>query len=290
MSWLRIIAATLALAALAGCSTVRLGYWQAPNLLYWWIDGYADLNEAQSARVRQDSDRFMAWHRAEELPRYIALLRRWQAMAPHELTADAVCRQYGELHQAWVRMAEQGSPALAALALQLDATQLAHLERHQRKQQESFAKDFIEGTPDQRLQRRMDRTLGRYKDLYGSLTPAQQALAREGLISSPFDPEAALQERRRRDEELRRLIGQWQALPPGDARLERATTEAANRLRSLLPPAEATAAPMAQVLRHGCTQYAALHNSTSPQQRAHAMQVLQSYEADFRALIRPPTD
>src|SRR5690606_4368075 len=123
LSWLRIIAATLALAALAGCSTVRLGYWQAPNLLYWWIDGYADLNEAQSARVRQDIDRFMAWHRAEELPRYIALLRRWQAMAPHELTADAVCRQYGELHQAWVRMAEQGSPALAALALQLDATQ-----------------------------------------------------------------------------------------------------------------------------------------------------------------------
>lgn len=286
MSWLRIITATLALAALAGCSTVRLGYWQAPNLLYWWIDGHADLDEAQSARVRQDIDRFMAWHRTEELPRYAELLRRWQAMVPHDLTADAVCRQYDELHQAWMRLAEQGSPALAALALQLDATQLAHLERHQRKQQESFAKDFIQGTPEQRLRRRMDRTLGRYKDLYGSLTPAQQALVQEGLAGSPFDPEAALQERRHRDDGLRQLIAQWQALPPGDAQLARATTEAAGWLRSLLPPAQATAAPMAQVLRHGCAQYAALHNSTSPQQRAHAVQALQAYEADFRALAR----
>lgn len=286
MSWLRIITATLALAALAGCSTVRLGYWQAPNLLYWWIDGHADLDEAQSARVRQDIDRFMAWHRAEELPRYAELLRRWQAMAPHDLTADAVCRQYGELHQIWERLAGQGSPALAALALQLDAAQLAHLERHQRKKQESFAKDFIQGTPEQRLRRRMDRTLGRYKDLYGNLTPAQQTLVKEGLASSPFDPEAALQERQQRDDGLRRLIGQWQAMPSDDARLARATTEAADWLRPLLPSNRDTAAPMAQVLRHGCAQYAALHNSTSPQQRAHAVQALQAYEADVRALTR----
>ncbi|MDX9969892.1 MAG: hypothetical protein RBS47_12790, partial [Hydrogenophaga sp.] len=54
LTWLRIIAASLVLLALGACSTVRIGYGQAHNLLYWWIDSYADLHDGQSSQVRQD--------------------------------------------------------------------------------------------------------------------------------------------------------------------------------------------------------------------------------------------
>ena len=47
----RIIARSLLLGlfalALVGCSMLRLAYSQGPSLAYWWIDGYADLNDAQ---------------------------------------------------------------------------------------------------------------------------------------------------------------------------------------------------------------------------------------------------
>ena len=63
----RIIARALVLGLLSlvlvGCSALRLAYNQAPSLGYWWIDGYADLNEAQTGQLRRDIDAFFAWHR-----------------------------------------------------------------------------------------------------------------------------------------------------------------------------------------------------------------------------------
>ena len=43
----------LALAGLSGCSALRLGYNTAPELAYWWIDGYADFDDAQAPQVVQ---------------------------------------------------------------------------------------------------------------------------------------------------------------------------------------------------------------------------------------------
>ncbi|MCX7224461.1 MAG: hypothetical protein NT071_02345, partial [Burkholderiales bacterium] len=49
----RIIGLLLAL-LLSGCSALRLGYSQAPELAYWWLDSYFDFTEAQTTRVRAD--------------------------------------------------------------------------------------------------------------------------------------------------------------------------------------------------------------------------------------------
>ena len=39
---------------LAGCSAVRLAYNQAPDLMYWWLNGYVDFDaEAGRARTRR---------------------------------------------------------------------------------------------------------------------------------------------------------------------------------------------------------------------------------------------
>lgn len=284
LTWLKIIAATLALLALGACSALRIGYGQAPNLIYWWIDGYADLNDSQSAQIRSDIDRFMAWHRSQELPRYAALLKRWQDMAQHNVTAEAVCRQYDDLREAWVRMAEQAGAPLARLAVQLDATQMAHFERHQHKSHESFEKDFLRGSPEQRLNRRTDRLLDRYETLYGPLSREQEALVRQGLARSPFDPQQTQQERLRLAAELRDMIRQWQALPPGATRQTVKERAAGEWLARRLPPRQATDHPTAQVIRHGCEVYAALHNSTTPEQRAHSVRVLRDYETDIRSL------
>lgn len=286
LTWLRIIAAGLMLTLLGACSTLRMGYNQAPNLLYWWVDGYADMTDAQSAQLRQDIDRLLVWHRETELSRYADLLRRWQGMAMRDMTAEESCRQVDELRSAWLRLLDQGAPALARLALTLDDAQVAHLQRHQLKGQQGFEKDFLRGTPQALLKRRTDRLRNRYETLYGRLTPAQEALVLQGIMGSPFDPAQALQERQRRDEELLQLIGQWQERPPGPAREAQVSREIAEWIASALPPAQATGHRNAPLIRHGCTQHAALHNSTSPRQRAHAVKVLQTYEADLRALSR----
>jgi hypothetical protein len=54
--------------------------------------------------------------------------------------------------------------------------------------------------------------------------------------------------------------------------------------RLLNSPTPGYAAYSASLVKDGCAQFAALHNSTSPEQRAHAIGVLKGYEADLRAL------
>ena len=40
--------AALVLLGLGGCSAVKLSYQNAPELTYWWLDSYLDLNDTQS--------------------------------------------------------------------------------------------------------------------------------------------------------------------------------------------------------------------------------------------------
>ena len=94
---------------LAGCSTLQLGYNQAHTLLYWWIDGYADLGDMQSARLRQDIDGLLAWHRQQELPAYAQRLRQWRTLAAQDLTAEQVCREADALRTATGPDADHGS-------------------------------------------------------------------------------------------------------------------------------------------------------------------------------------
>ena len=285
---------TLALAgtvlALAGCSALQLGYNQAPSLIYWWVDGYADLDDVQSARVRQDIDRWLAWHRQTELPVYAERLRQWRALAASDLSAEQVCAQTEVLRSAAGRLIERGHEPLARLALSLSPAQLQHMERHQTKGNEGFEKDFLRGNAEQRLERRVERAVDRYETLYGELSNAQVALVRKSLLDSPFDPARTLADRRARQAELLGLIRQLQAGPAGrttgDGPAPRAAAQALQAwLQRGLFALPAAGGDAAGWVRHGCQAFALLHNSTSPAQRQHAQREIRRYEDDLRALV-----
>ena len=53
---------------ISGCSALRIGYSTAPDLVYWWLDGYVDFNADQTTRVRAVIAQWFAWHRRAELP------------------------------------------------------------------------------------------------------------------------------------------------------------------------------------------------------------------------------
>lgn len=294
----RIIARTLLFAgvllALVACSAARVAYNQAPSLAYWWIDGYADLNDGQSVQLRQDIDRFFDWHRRQELPVYASRLVQWQALAAQDITADQVCQQFDALRAAYLRAGERGVEPLARLALQLSPEQLQHLARHQEKGNQGFEKEFLRGSAEQRLENRLDKAIDRYETLYGTLTDSQRRLIQTGLQQSPFDPQRSQAERQRRQAALLQTIRLLQATQGsawadnGSRPVPAAAVEAARAYvqRLLKSPTPGYADHTEALVRHGCAQFAALHNSTSPSQREHAAQVLQGYADDLRALAR----
>lgn len=287
---LRIIARGLFLTLLAlvlvACSAIRLAYNQAPSLTYWWIDGYADLNEAQTGQMRKDIDGFFAWHRSSELPGYITRLQQWQQMAQAPSHTDLVCAQFDALKSAYLRMVDRSLEPMARLALSMTPSQLQSLQRKYAKNNREFEERYLRASEAERIDNLMDRALDRYEPLYGELSDAQLALLREHIRQSPFDAQRVNAERLRRQSDLLKTLRELQA--------ERGTTTASAVLalrrwhdRVMQSPIPGFAPYSDALVRNGCEQFAAVHNTTSPEQRAHAVRVLKDYEIDLRALSEP---
>ena len=276
----RIIGALL-LVLLAGCSAVQTGYNHAPSLAYWWLDGYIDFNADQAEPVRASLDSMQAWHRKTELPAYVDLLRRLQQLAPGEVNADQVCAATTEVRTFLQQLGGQAAEGMARFAPTVQPDQLRHLTRQFEKHNLRWREEWLDGTPQELLQRRLKRTLDRYEDFYGRLDENQRTLLRTRLTTSGFDPQLAWAERQRRQQDLLRVLQEHRA---GDRLAHIKAEMLALVERSLTPPDPVMRAGFERMLRDSCRTLADLHNSTSPAQRQRLEQKLRSYETAFQAL------
>lgn len=277
----RIIGALL-LALLAGCSALQTGYNNAPTLAYWWLDGYIDFNAEQAAPVRASLEALQAWHRQEELPAYAALLQRMRQDSAQTVTPEQVCSHLSQVRQHLQRLGAQAAEGLARFAPTVQTEQLQHLERQFQKHNRNWREEWLDGTPEELLQRRLKRALERYEDFYGRLDATQRALLRERLTVSGFDPRLAWAERQRRQQDMLRVLREHrQGERPAHVKAEMLALVQ----RSLEPSDPAMQAGYEQMLREGCRTLADLHNSSSADQKRRLASKLQTYENDVQALM-----
>lgn len=287
VSRLRIIVVMGLLAGLlAGCSAIRFGYNQAPELLFWWLDGYADFDDAQSVRVREGLAQWFTWHRRTQLPDYASLLARAQADVLADTSPDRACRWWTELRQRGDLAAEQALPYAAELIPTLKPAQIQHVERRYARINEEFRDDYLDKDPVQRQERALKRTVERAEFLYGTLDEPQRALVARLVAASPFDAEAWYAERLQRQQEalqlLRRLSSE-NASRDGALATLRAYGE-----RMARSPRESYRRYQERLETYNCSFAASLHNMTTPTQRQAAVARLKGWEADFRALSASP--
>lgn len=278
----RIIGLLLAI-LLSGCSAVRLGYSQAPELAYWWLDSYFDFTQAQTTRVRADLAALHTWHRSNELPIYLGLLDKLQRMTPGNVTPDQLCELYNEFLPRLNAAADQAEPTLTAVTLLLKPEQLAQLARQLDKRNETWREDWLDGTPGERRARHVKRLVDRAESLYGRLDATQRATVREAVAASQYDAEMSYRESQRRHTDTLQTL---RLIQSGGLGAERNRLEARGLLdRAVNSPDPIYRSQQIKLLQENCRTYAALHNSTSPSQRAKALETLKGYEADLRSLM-----
>jgi hypothetical protein len=279
-----IIGVLAVLALVQACSALKIAYNQAPELAYWYVDGYLDLNGAQSLQLKGEIARLQAWHRQSELPLYIATLQKLQQQLPLDLDAAAVCAISSDVRGKLMALSERAEPAAAALAATLSTAQLAHLERSFAKDNARYREEVLDATPQQRRDRRYKRTLRRAQMLYGRLDDAQLAVIKQRIEQSRFDAERAhLETLSRQNDALTTLRG----LVAGQASTESAQAAIRGLLeRSWNAPDPAERSLRAQMTQASCQTLATIHNSTTPAQRSEAVQTLHRYELDFAALMK----
>ena len=282
-----IIGAVLSLSALlGGCSALRIGYSTAPDLVYWWLDGYIDFNNTQTPRAREAIQQWFAWHRRTQLPDYAAQLARAQTEVLADTSAARVCEWQAEVVKRAQTAFDRIAPAAADLMLSVTPEQIKYLDQRYAKYNAEFRDDYLQPDPRKRAEENMKRTVDRAETLYGRLDDAQRARIAEGLARSPFDAELWFAERRQRQAEVLQML---RKLGAEKASREQALVELRGYVERLeRSPREPYRRYSARLAEFNCGFAASLHNATTASQRRTAADKLAGWEGDLRAIAAAP--
>jgi len=289
--WFRIITASLVAVAmstiLTGCSAVRLGYNKLPEIASWWLDSYIDFTDAQGPQAKAALQKLQAWHRKEELPAIAELLAQAQALATQNITPEQACKIW-EGAQIRIESFIQESGRLAApIVSQLSAKQLKHLEKEWASRNEDWKKQWLQGTPDTRIKKRVDLAAERFNSFYGDLNTEQRQLLKQQFSQSVWTPEWGYQQRlKRQQDQLSALQAMSsEVTKPGMSLPQVEKMMQALMLQSVRPRDEAELSKQLQFEQRACQNLAQLHNTMSPAQRLKAQRKLKDYETDVRELM-----
>lgn len=272
----------MVLSLLASCSAVRLSYNQGPQLAYWWIDGYLDLDEQQGPRVKQALEQWFAWHRETQLADYFTLLARARSEFDGAVTGRMACQWAQRVRNRLEPAMDHALPAMAQIAVTLTPAQLEHLQQRYAKNNAKLRKQMLQSDPADRRKASIKRTIERFEDFYGSLNEAQLGVVAAGAAGSPFNAEAWMAEREARQREVLAALKSIVAEQPAPSVVQA-------RLRELVLRYDGSTKQQKQAELRGLEEYncnltAAVHNAASPAQRRHLRERLLGWEGDLRQL------
>ena len=282
----KILCSLVVVAALSGCSAIKLAYNNLPELGYWWLDGYVDFSGAQTPQARDQLAKLLERHRKNELPKLLAIVEKAERLAPDDVMGSQVCMFSDEIRARVLAVALDASQPGAELAATLSAPQLQYLQSKYAKVNAEYADDWLDRSLEQQHRKRYDAFLDRSEDFYGTLDTGQRALLRELVDKSIFDPRLVDAERRQRQQEV---LGLLRRMGSGKAPVRelRAAIDAYSK-RIAEPPPGAWKDYQHALLQESCSNIAALHKVTRSDQRDRAVRRLQSYAQDVRDLIAKP--
>ncbi|WP_332672648.1 DUF6279 family lipoprotein [Aromatoleum sp.] len=189
-----------------GCSMPTLAYRNAPTLISWRAGSYFDLDPAQRAEFEQRLERVHAWHRREELPRVIATLREARRRTDGEVSLADAKWLVGAVEDHYRKAAARTVDESADLIPTLRPEQFATLERKLADVDEEFVEEWIDASPEEIRDARIERATKRAEEWLGRLDPAQRTWLRSRLDEIPIDYRAARADRLRRQAEFLALL------------------------------------------------------------------------------------
>ena len=269
---------------LPACSAIKIAYNQAPELLYWYFDVYADFTGAQSPLVKADLNRLHAWHRQTQLPGYTLLLQDAQRQVRGDVSPSQACVIFADVRSKLLVVYGRAEPTVALLAASLDASQLQHMERRFAKGNAEYHDDFLDATPEAVRRQRLKKAISRAEMLYGRLDDGQTAMLGRIIDQSGFDAARSYAERLRRQRDALDTFRQLLANPGADKANNAAKAVKGLMERSITSPDASYRDYAEKLTADNCKSFSELHNATSTAQRNKAAAILNGYEKDLMAL------
>ena len=267
---------------LQACSSAKLAYNQAPELAYWYLDGYVNFSSSQSVLVKDDLIKLHTWHRQTQLPTYIDMLQKMQVKMPLDISSQDACNVLSDVRRKFLLVSDQTQPTVVSLLDTMTNNQIETLARKFEKGNTEFRNDYLQTTKPVNQTKRYKQAVSRAEMLYGRLDDKQISLVAVQVEKSRFSGLLAYAERQRRQldtlQTLRTLL-KIQATTEQKKLAVRSLFE-----RSFMSPNPNYAEYIDEVTKESCANLATLHNSTSVSQRRKAVETLMAYEQDMKTL------
>jgi hypothetical protein len=277
------ITLSILLAALAGCSIVRLGYGQLDTFAAWTAEEYFDLGRQQKHEFNTRFERLHEWHRYEQLPEYASFLATAREKLQRGLQREDMTWLVEGFRERYRIIIERGADDAAAMLMTITAEQLAALQRNWERDNHRFIREYRVGAMIEDRQRaRVRRTLSQIRDWVGGLTYEQEQKIIAMTNAAPMIEGLRHEDRLRRQREFLRLM---------ETRGDRGGFTA--KFRHWLLHWEEGRAPEYERLftewwEKRAEMLVALDRMLTPHQRATVAHRLQGYIEDFTRLSERP--
>jgi hypothetical protein len=164
---------TIATLLTAGCSALGFAYNNAPSFVASALEDAFDLDDAQQRELDLRLQKFFAWHRQQELPRYQQTMDVAAVTIADGITAAEILEINAALRLAWQRSLTRAIDDLGDLALTLSAAQINHLQQYF-ADESSEDRDYLQMSAQQREIFRVKRGLKRLQDWFGKFDETQR--------------------------------------------------------------------------------------------------------------------
>ena len=267
---------------LQACSASKLAYNQAPDLAYWYLDGFVGFSGGQSVQVKDDLSKLQAWHRQTQLPTYIDTLQKMTQKMPVDVSAQDACTIFSEARRKFLIVSDQAQPVVVTLLDTLTSSQIDVMARKFEKGNVEYRKDYLQTGKPINQSKRYKQAVSRAETLYGRLDDKQTSLIASQVEKSRFNATLAYAERQRRQQDVLQTLRALLKSQPTTEQKKLAVRSLFER--SFVSPNANYADYVEALTKDSCANFANLHNTTSASQRLKAVETLMGYEQDIRTL------
>ncbi|HSI46381.1 MAG TPA: DUF6279 family lipoprotein [Methylophilus sp.] len=273
----------LALAlSIISCSLVKTAYNNAPALIAWRLDDYFNFNDAQKAKLKPALQELHAWHRKNELPRYVSFLNEVKNDLSHDVSAQTACQRIDSIKSNAQALQTQFTPIIVNLAESLSDKQLQHFQQRLEKRNAEWKEEWWQETTKEQQEVRLDKAKDYAEKIYGSLNEPQINILKQSIAKNNFDPAVVYSEILRRDEDALNILKALRNTALSTEEKSQLVRAGFERMQN--SPNLAYQAHIDNITQQTCETIASLHASTNTKQRLHAQQWVEDYKTQFTHL------
>ncbi|TQP70200.1 hypothetical protein FLL65_04810 [Vibrio cholerae] len=184
LKWLRVL---LLCTLLVGCAT-KFVYHNLDWFVIDYAEDFVDLNKQQKTLIKQTMPSLQSWHRAQELPDYLAMMDELSALFLPDVTVEQVAQYQEKMRFYYQRLVIKLLPDVSRLAATLSEEQTEQFMQAFIKRHDKFAKKFIKMDERELRDFYQERIKDRLEDWLGPLNKSQQELVK--VWSNKIQPTA----------------------------------------------------------------------------------------------------